>query len=182
MPQSNDAFDRIRGSAFKKREDCSSVVLRGSVARVASHLFSDSSHDFQFFTRSESKATDLQISKWMPGSPRTGGFRSRVLTYKTPMSFVVGPPSTRVREENFMSFTSGGGAIIETHAHAQDVPGGDLFRVELYFELLPNNNRERTILRTSVAVHFSGSTMLKSIIKSSVKSESSRKLLAYPEA
>jgi len=186
--QPDDAVDRVRGSAFEKREHCASVTLPGSVEEVTEKLFSDSSHGILREFHDRSKVTELEISNWLPASEDTSGFRSRMVTFTKPLSLKVGPSSTRIEEANFMSFTRNGGAIIETHAHALDVPVGNSFRVELYYELSPNNTTSsddkflfNTNLKISVAVHFTGYTMLKSVIKSNSKAEAVSEMKAFAD-
>lgn len=160
-----DVMDRISGQAYSAKVEQARRVLKAPIKRVFDLLFAGS---WMLEVHGKNGNTELTETPWARGED---GFMTRTLQFNRALGYRIGPKATRVIETHRYSFTSSGGAILETCGHNLDVPLGDSFRVEGYIELSPSNGGKSTAVVASVAVHFTKSSMLRGKIESGAISE-----------
>ncbi|KYQ91772.1 hypothetical protein DLAC_07564 [Tieghemostelium lacteum] len=82
--------------------------------------------------------------------------QERVLSFKTPISFKIGPKVATVTQVQKIRRTQTNGYFMETSSVSRDVPYGDNFSVENYISLEPEG-QDKSVLRVSTAVKFTKS-------------------------
>ncbi len=160
-----DVTDEIFGKEYAKRTEQASGVFDVPVIFAFNKLFVS---DWTKTYHAEINNMDVQISDWYRGEDNV---LTRDVSFRRLLGYRLGPKETRVKEKHRYSFTSDGGVCVQVQGHNLDVPFGDYFVVESYFELKPTNNGRSCELVASLAVHFMKSTMLRSKIETGALSE-----------
>lgn len=162
----DDVTDSFSGKEQAKRKEQARRVFDAPVQVVFDLLFSG---DFITTVHEQNGNTGCTETHWARGDD---GYMTRTLCFSRALGYRIGPKATRVVETHRYSFTSDGGALVEFSGHNLDVPMGDSFRVESYFELKPEgSDGASTLVIASVAVHFTKSTMLRNKIESGALTE-----------
>ncbi len=164
--QHNDPVDVIFGKKYKERTTQAKDVLKYPPQFVFNFLFTS-----QWIERylSDTNNLDITVSDWYKSE--TTGILERKISYVRPLTHRMGPRQTRVRETQRYCFKSDGGVLIESEARNLDVPYGDNFRVESFFELAPTEGGKKTEIVVSIALNFIKGTMLRGVIESATMSE-----------
>lgn len=161
----DDVFDRVHGSAFAKKTERAQVVLNATVKEAFNELFL-SEWLKQYHETSNNR--DVTFTEW---ERAPDGYMTRVVHFRRPLAYKIGPKETRVKETQRYSFTGDGGVIVELAGENVDAPYGSYFVVETFFELTAHGDGSETMFVVSVALNFLKSTMLQSKIESGALSE-----------
>lgn len=162
-----DPVDKVKGKEFERRIEQVRGTLNVPVILAFNSLFVTDWMITNFHPANTN--TDVQSSKWYLDEAE--GTMRRDVKYRRPLGFRIGPKETRCEETQRYCFMSDGSVLVELENNSLDAPFGDYFCVESYFELKPVNKGCATELITSIAVHFSKSTMLRSKIEAGALSE-----------
>lgn len=163
----DDVLDRYHNSTYPERTEVARDVMPCSV-KVAYNALLLREGSLELYKRyfEGSGEHDWYLSEWTPKD----GFQTRTLTYKKPLNMAMVNKITNCTETQWLSFTSSGGLLFESELYTPDVPSGDTFRVESFWEFSPYGDSETKIV-ASVAVRWLGKNMFKKMVEKGTKTD-----------
>eukprot|EP00188_Purpureofilum_apyrenoidigerum_P001265 Plantae.Rhodophyta-Purpureofilum_apyrenoidigerum.ctg16792.p1 GENE.Plantae.Rhodophyta-Purpureofilum_apyrenoidigerum.ctg16792~~Plantae.Rhodophyta-Purpureofilum_apyrenoidigerum.ctg16792.p1 ORF type:complete len:319 (+),score=64.60 Plantae.Rhodophyta-Purpureofilum_apyrenoidigerum.ctg16792:87-959(+) len=177
MEDGKDAVGSTQLSTFKEREEVARDVMPCS-AKIAFNALMLREGSCELYEKyfEHGGEHDWKMTEW----EFKGGRRTRSLTYKKPLNVAMVNKVVNCIETHYLSFTKDGGFIYEVDLYNPDVPSGNAFRVESFWEFKARSE-SATEVCASVKVKWTGRSMFKKMVESGTKSDvtvSYAKLLA----
>eukprot|EP00189_Rhodosorus_marinus_P011603 CAMPEP_0184742704 /NCGR_PEP_ID=MMETSP0315-20130426/5656_1 /TAXON_ID=101924 /ORGANISM="Rhodosorus marinus, Strain UTEX LB 2760" /LENGTH=749 /DNA_ID=CAMNT_0027213665 /DNA_START=61 /DNA_END=2310 /DNA_ORIENTATION=- len=163
--QKGDIIDYKHGKAYANRKQVLQMRLHINARDLFAYIYTDGANAYREFHEAKMGDWDVKITDWLT----VGGHRERRGSFTKKLQYSIGPKQTRVEEKSFLSFTSDGFRL-ESDLHNRDVPLGDSFRVESFFEF-HNDGAEYTICTVDVAINFLTRNLLRNRIESGTLNE-----------
>eukprot|EP01113_Clastostelium_recurvatum_P038176 TRINITY_DN5673_c0_g1_i5.p1 TRINITY_DN5673_c0_g1~~TRINITY_DN5673_c0_g1_i5.p1 ORF type:complete len:843 (-),score=183.14 TRINITY_DN5673_c0_g1_i5:19-2547(-) len=110
--------------------------------------------DFWIGINEQSQYTEQTLTPWIPSGHKPCCW-TRSMSFRTPISFKIGPKSTRVQQTQ-RCVMHGDELIIETSSVSKDVPYGDCFTLDNMLLIAPTGHKQCEV-RISSKVKFSKS-------------------------
>lgn len=164
-----DPVDTVFGRGYETKMEQARCTFDVPPIFVFNQLFRS---DWILTYLSETNNFELRVTDWFRNEEY--GVMQREVSFVRPLTHRMGPKQTRVDEKQTYCFTSDGGVLVESEARNLDVPFGDNFWVESYFQLKPTYGGKKTEFIASIAIHFTKRTMLRGAIESATIPETKR--------
>eukprot|EP00189_Rhodosorus_marinus_P001573 CAMPEP_0113964558 /NCGR_PEP_ID=MMETSP0011_2-20120614/7219_1 /TAXON_ID=101924 /ORGANISM="Rhodosorus marinus" /LENGTH=720 /DNA_ID=CAMNT_0000976899 /DNA_START=30 /DNA_END=2189 /DNA_ORIENTATION=- /assembly_acc=CAM_ASM_000156 len=158
--QKGDVIDYKHGKAYANRKQVLQMRLHINTRDLFAYIYTEGANSYREFHEAKMGDWDVKITDWLT----VDGHRERRGSFTKRLQYSIGPKQTRVEEKSFLTFTSDGFRL-ESELYNRDVPLGDSFRVENYFEF-HNDGAEYTICTAYVAINFLTRNLLRSRIES----------------
>lgn len=161
----DDVIGRVAANSYEKRSERARGILNVPVKDAFNLLYAEN-----WLNKYHDAVNNREVvmKEWQRGDD---SYMCRDVSFRRPIGLRIGPKETRVNEKQRYSFTDRGGVIIEVQGENLDVPYGNYFIVESFFELNPHGDGTQTLFVLSVAVHFSKSCILQGKIESGTLTE-----------
>jgi hypothetical protein len=127
---------------------------------------------------------NIKLSEWKDSELDTGFSQTRTIEYTHPVDAPMAPPTAEARKEQSYSRYGNHGLIMETKTFVSDVPMTDCFYVAdlmLVESKSGENGTEKVVVHMLFDIRFVKSTMFKSIIQRTTKSELEKFLTSYSQ-
>jgi len=141
-------IDQVWGSCFAERSECGRGPVPASTKDLFRKIFLSPSFWKDVLQRIGER--DVNIASWSRGP---SDYMERTVTFVHPLKIVMGPKQTNCEVVNRYSYTSQNGVVFEAEQHNLDVPYGNSFRVQTFYEINPLTSGSSEVI-ISVAVRW----------------------------